>query len=127
MQTGNKDGLLSLDFGLKQFGKMEDAERFRRYWRFLYEAGAIDKGKGAQINQEIVHAEREKDFNLARTQRFLYRTRYFTDSGIIGTKDFIRCAYSRIKDRFNASREKIPKPISGLVGIYSLKRLTEPG
>ena len=125
VQTGNKDNLLSLDYGLKQFGKMDDVDRFRRYRRFLYEAGGIDKGKGEQINQKIISTERKKDFNLARTQRFLYRTRYFTDSGIIGTKDFVRCTYSRVKSRFNATREKIPKPISGLGGIYSLKRLTE--
>ena len=119
MQTGNKDGLLSLDFGLKQFGKMEDAERFRRYRRFLYEAGAIDKGKGAQINQEIVHAEREKDFNLARTQRFLYRTRYFTDSGIIGTKDFVRCAY-RAGSRAGLMHQgrRYQSPSAGLWGFF---------
>jgi hypothetical protein len=33
--------------------------------------------------------------------------------------------YSRIQAKFKAKREKAPKPISGLAGIYSLKRLTE--
>lgn len=72
----NKDNFLSLDFGLKEFGEMDDSERFRRYRRFLYEAAAIDKGKGATIGKKIVGVERKKDFNLTRTRRFLYRTRY---------------------------------------------------
>ena len=114
-----------MDFGLKQFGEMDDAERFRRYRRFLYEAGAVDKGKDMTIDEKIVSKERAKDFNLARTQRFLYRTRYFTDSGIIGTKAFVQITYDRVKDRFQAKRDKVPKPIAGLGGIYSLKRLTE--
>ena len=125
VQAGKKDNFLSLDFGLKEFGKMNASERFRRYRRFLYEAGAIDRGKGTTIDEKTVAAERNKDFNLARTRRFLYRTRYFTDSGIIGTRDFVRLTYNRVKEKYDAKREKTPKPISGLGGIYSLKRLTE--
>ena len=104
---------------------MGDSERFRRYRRFLYEAAAIDKGKGATIDEKIVADERTKDFNLTRARRFLYRTRYFTDSGIIGTKDFVRLTYNRVQEKYDAKREKTPIPISGLGGIYSLKRLTE--
>jgi REP element-mobilizing transposase RayT len=125
VQAGKKDNFLCLDFGLKEFGEMDDSERFRRYRRFLYEAAAIDKGKGAAIVERIVAVERKKDFNLTRTRRFLYRTRYFTDSGIIGTKDFVRHIYGRVRDKYDAKREKTPKPISGLDGIYSLKRLIE--
>jgi putative transposase len=53
----------------------------------------------------------------------VYRTRYFTDSGIIGTKEFVSEHYQRFKDVFMSKREKIPKPVSGLDGVYSLKRL----
>ena len=125
VQAGNKDSLLSLDFGLKEFGKMDDSERFRRYRRFLYEVGAVEKQMGGTIDEKILSAERSGDFNLARTRRFLYRTRYFTDSGIIGTKDFVQRTYHRVQEKYDAKREKIPKPISGLGGIYSLKRLME--
>ena len=125
VQAGKKDNFLSLDFGLKEFGVLDDSERFRRYRRFLYEAAAIDKGKGATIGEKIVAVERNKDFNLSRTRRFLYRTRYFTDSGIIGTWDFVRLTYNRVQEKYDAKREKTPNPISGLSGIYSLKRLRE--
>ena len=128
VQTGNKDGLLSLDFGLKEFGVKSDKERLRRYRRYVYEAGAVNRqGKGGVkvISNAIVEKERKKDFELSRIQRFRYRTRYFSDSGIIGTKEFVSKNYQLFKDLFQSKNEKIPKPIKGLDGVYSLKRLSE--
>ncbi len=126
VQTGNRDKLLSTDFGLKEFGELNPKERFRRYRRYLYEAGAIGKqGKRSKIDENIVESERKMDFKIDRTRRFLYRTRYFTDSGIIGTKDYVLTTYNRIREKFGSKRDKIPRPISGLSGVYSLKRLTE--
>jgi len=49
----------------------------------------------------------EKDFNLTRTRRFLYRTRYFTDSGIIGTKDFVRVTYNRIQEKYQVLASRL--------------------
>ena len=115
VQTGNKDGFLSLDFGLREFGVKDHRERLRHYRRFVYEKGTI---KGVQ-------KEREKGFKLNEVDRFLYRTRYFTDSGIIGTKVFVSRLYQEFKENFSSKHEKRPKVIKGLEGIYSLKRLSE--
>jgi hypothetical protein len=49
----------------------------------------------------------------------------FTDSGIIGTKEFVSINYTRFKDIFLSKREKVPKPVDGLDGVYSLKRLAK--
>jgi REP element-mobilizing transposase RayT len=125
VQAGNRDKLLSLDLGLKEFGVADEKERFRRYRRFLYQAGAIDGGKGAVLDSKLLEKEQQRDFRLPTGLRLLYRTRYFTDSGIIGTREYVRRTYSQVNDRFNAKRDKVPKPISGFNGIYSLKRLTE--
>lgn len=38
---------------------------------------------------------------------------------------FISINYQRFKDVFMSKREKIPKRVVGLDGVYSLKRLTE--
>ncbi len=132
-QQKNKGDFLSLDFGLKEFGVLDAKERLRLYRKFLYEAGAIKNGegrsvkgkKGKGIEQKTVEKERKKGYRFTRTDRFLHRTRYFTDSGIIGSKDFVRQQYLRVKDLFQSTKEKKPKPISGLKGLYSLKRLTE--
>ena len=37
----------------------------------------------------------------------------------------VRHTYRQAMDKFAAKKDKVPKPISGLEGIYSLKRLTE--
>ena len=77
------------------------------------------------IDDKIVAKERKKEFEISRISRFRYRTRYFTDSGIIGSKEFVAQNYQRFKHLFYSKHEKKPKTIEGLEGIYSLKRLSE--
>jgi putative transposase len=107
---------------------MDANERLQGYRRYVYEAGAIDRseiGKRNIIEEAVVEKERKKAFKISKVDRFRYRTRYFTDSGIIGTKEFVTTNYHRFKDMFISKREKIPKAVAGLDGIYSLKRLAE--
>jgi hypothetical protein len=128
VQTGNKDNFLSTDFGLKEFNVRSKKERVRRYRRYVYEAGAInkpEKGKVKVINDKLLEKERNREFELSRSDRFRYRTRYFTDSGIIGSKEFVSTNYRRFKHLFYSKHEKKPRPIKGLEGMYSLKRLSE--
>ena len=128
IQTGNKDNFLSLDFGLIEFGVLDAEERLKRYRRYVYEAGAVDRSDkliAGVIDNAVLEKERKNDFELKRAQRFRYRTRYFTDSGIIGTKEFVSTNYQRFKDIFMSKKDKVPKPVAGLAGVYSLKRLAE--
>jgi hypothetical protein len=128
VQTNNKDGFLSLDFGLKEFGILNAEDRLKHYRRYVYEAGAVNRsGKptAGVINNSVLANERKDKFELKRVQRFRYRTRYFTDSGIIGTKAYVSSNYRRFKDIFMSKSEKVPRPVAGLDGIYSLKRLAE--
>ena len=128
MQTGNKDNFLSLDFGLQEFGIMDAEERLRGYRRYVYEAGAVDLSEYGQrkvIGEMVVEKERKKEFIINKVDRFRYRTRYFTDSGIIGSKEFVSKTYMRFKHVFNSKNDKMPKAIKGLSGVYSLKRLSE--
>jgi putative transposase len=127
-QTNNRDHFLSTDFGLKEFNINNKKERIRRYRRYVYEAGAIsrpDKMEAKVIDDHVVAKERKKGFEISRVNRFRYRTRYFTDSGIIGSKKFVDANYQRFKHLFYSKHEKKPKPIKGLEGMYSLKRLSE--
>jgi len=125
IQTGNKDDFLSLDFGLKEFNVLGAKERLRRYRRFLYEKGGKKREQGVRIDNKTLEKERTREFKLGKADRFRYRTRYFSDSGIIGTREFVRKNYQRFKHIFQSKNEKIPKRIQGLNGVYSLKRLTE--
>ena len=144
IQTNNQDNFLSTDFGpgeirsavtsklhgagLKEFNVKSENERIRKYRRYVYEAGAVnrpEKGRSRVIGERIIEKERKRDFELSRNDRFRYRTRYFKDSGVIGSKDFVSKNYMRFKHHFNSKNEKKPKPVKGLSGIYSLKRLSE--
>jgi putative transposase len=128
VQTNNQDKFLSTDFGLKEFNVKSKKERIRRYRRYVYEAGAVnqpEKGKVKVINGKVLEKERNREFELSRSDRFRYRTRYFTDSGIIGSKEFVSINYQRFKHLFYSKHEKKPRPIKGLEGMYSLKRLSE--
>ena len=44
--------------------------------------------------------------------RFRYRTRYFTDSGVIGSKEFVAKNCKRFKTAFQCKRDKITKQIN---------------
>jgi len=128
IQTHNQDNFLSTDFGLREFRVKSKKERIRRYRRYVYEAGSLnrpEKGGVKVIEDKILDKERSKSFKLSRSDRFRYRTRYFTDSGIIGSKEFVSGNYRRFKDLFMSKRDKIPRPVAGLDGIFSLKRLVE--
>jgi putative transposase len=115
MQTGNKGHFLSLDFGLREFGVKSRKERLSNFRRFVYEKGRL----------EGLEKERRKDFQVGKTDRFLLRTRYFTDSGIIGSKAYVSSLYLACTDHYAAKRERVPKRVIGLEGVYSLKRLSE--
>ena len=126
LQADNRDNFLSMDFGLGEFNvKEEYKERLRYYRRFMYEKGSIEvrrKGLGdkSQKNDDII-----EDYEIKAIDRFRYRTRYFTDSGVIGSKIFVDRVYRQFKDNFISRHEKKPKLIDGLEGVYSLKRLSE--
>ena len=85
------------------------------YRRFVYEKGGLSEPGG----------QKEKRFQEGAIERFRQRTRYFTDSGIIGAKAFVSRLYQRFKGHFISKREKRPRTIQGLDGVYSLKRLSE--
>ena len=126
-QTGNRDGFLSTDFGLREFAPVKylashtgqalkgEKARLAHYRRFVHEKGGLLQ-EAPDLNQGL---------ELSSVDRFRYRTRYFTDSGIIGTKEFVSRVYQDFKGYFSSRHEKRPKPIQGLDGVYSLKRLSE--
>jgi putative transposase len=109
IQTNNKDRFLSTEFGLKEFNVKSQKERVRRYREYVYETGAIlpsDKPYVKAVDHKLVAKERKRDFEISRTDRFLYRTRYFTDSGIIGSREYVFGTYQQFKHLFQSKNEK---------------------
>ncbi len=128
VQTNNRGNFLSTDFGLKEFNVRSKKERIRRYRRYVYEAGSLNqpaKGSVKVIEDRVLEKQRSRGVEISKSVGLRYRPRYFTDSGIIGSKEFVSNNYKRFKNLFESKHEKKPKPIKGLDGIYSLKRLSE--
>ena len=129
--THNRDRFLSLDFGLKEFAFKGAKMRLAHYRRFVYEKGGLikkveDRSKvPSEIRSAVTSELNGESLELSGVDRFRYRTRYFTDSGIIGSKEFVSRFYQAFKGNFSSRHEKRPKRIQGLNGIYSLKRLPE--
>lgn len=124
VQTENRDSFLSLDFGLEEFG-VEASQRLKTYRDYLYHAGAVKKHGKASIPNPILEEEKANGFELNQTRLFRYRSRYFTDSGIIGSKAFVLSTYEEFKDRLYGGRKRIPRLVKGVEGMYSMKRLGE--
>ena len=114
MQTRNRGRFLSLDLGSKAFGKNKKA-RLAYYRRFLNEKGSLNMKK----------KDKKNGLGIDPGDRFRNRNRYFSDSGIIGKKEFVEDLYKDFSHHFFSKHEKKPKTIRGMKGIYSLKRLSE--
>jgi REP element-mobilizing transposase RayT len=134
VQTRNKDDLLCTDFGMREWNEYDTQEIIRQYRQFVYETGAADRGQRSDvrgqgqkamrgIDQKIVKKELKKKFKISRTDRFRYRTRYFTDAGIIGSKAFVGEIFDQFKHLLKSKDERKFKPVAGLEGVYSMKRL----
>ncbi|WP_051260997.1 transposase [Desulfovibrio inopinatus] len=122
LQTNNNNNLLSLDFGLVDWDISEPAERLTLYRQFLYETGAIPSSKGMSIRADRVERAQQAGYEYSRADRFMLRTRWFTDSGIIGSKAFVEKTAKRLG--LPGAGHRSAKNVSEL-DMYSLKRLSE--
>jgi hypothetical protein len=123
VQTGNKDGLLCMDFGMKEWGEKDPDQIIRKYRQFVYETGAVDTGKGEPLDPKIVKMERKKNFEIKRFELFSYRTRYFSDAGILGSKEFVWEVFDQVKHLLQSRDRRQFTLLAGADGVYSMKRL----
>ncbi|NOY70811.1 MAG: hypothetical protein GXP14_00290 [Gammaproteobacteria bacterium] len=123
-QTGNKGNFLSLDFGLVGAECLTPEQRLAKYRQFVYDVGEIKTEKGKSIDSQIVASEPANQFGSIISSRFLSRTRHFTDSGIIGSREFVRTLWQALRSE-NDNPDKQPVKIFGLDGMFSLRRLSE--
>ncbi len=118
LQSGNHDGLLDTGFGMQEWNTANEAERLRLYRQFLYETGAVDTGKGAALPAEIVEKAKDENYVYSRRDRFILRTRWFTESGVIGSQEFVNSILGRFVS--STQRRRKPQNIDELA-FYALK------
>ena len=125
LQTNNKGDFLSLDFEMVGQWNTPAKERILQYRQYVYEKGGLATNKGKSISEKILAEEKRTKGAVTVLNRFRLRTRYFTDSGIIGSKEFVRKCWGKFQDGDDNESVKRVRKISGFDGIYSLKRLSE--
>jgi len=125
VQTGNRGGLLSLEFGHADMG-VGRAERLRCYRQFVYETGAVDTGRGGALDESVVNRERRRNYVLGDVDVFRYRCRNFVDSGVIGTREYVEEVAARLRTRVPGRKARAPHRFKGGDGLCTLKRLA-PG
>ena len=113
-RTSRRDKFLSWNLGLKEYNVKSPKERLHLYREFVYARGGVDTGKG-RILEAVPRPE--------SVERFIQRTRFFTDAGIIGSREFVRQGFEIFRDIIQPKRERKPQRIRGLEQIYSMKRL----
>ena len=75
------------------------------------------------IDPKIVNKECRRKYKISRSDRFRYRTRYFADAGIIGSKEFVAEVFDQVNHMLRSIDERTFTPIGGVEGVYSMKRL----
>ena len=113
-RSSYKEQFLSWNLGLKEYNVKSTKERLRLYREFVYARGGVDTGKGKILDAVPLPES---------VERFIQRTRFFTDAGIIGSKEFVRQGFELFRDIIQPKRERRPQKIQGLEQIYSMKRL----
>jgi len=99
-----------------EFGLTGAQKRLKRYRRYVYEAGALNRGDRdfvKVIDNDTLENERQKNYAISRIDRFRSRTRYFTDSGIIGTKEFVSEETGTSLPYFHLRNERLRHQVKG--------------
>ena len=117
--TTNRDNWIKLEKELE--------EEFESYREYVYECGALDKNKGAVVEEEILEAERQGKFVINKRDRFLYRTRYFSEGVFLGSKEFVRKNFERFKRILKVEKDRRPIAIKGLNNIFSFRFIEDLG
>ena len=64
----NRDGLLTLNFGLPHEEKKTEKQRLAQYRRFVYEVGSLKRQKGKSMDQAVVAAEEKKGADISNVE-----------------------------------------------------------
>lgn len=121
IQSGNQDSFLNLDLSELVVGQESPLIAYRKY---VYEVGSLERSDGKRrIPISISEQEADSDYRLKRTALFRYRSRYFTESVVLGSRIFVKEVYARLQPYLRTREDREPVRIHGAEGLYSMRRL----
>lgn len=123
IQSRNKDGFLSLE--LSELGSGETS-LINSYRRFVYEVGSLERRDGKrQIPQSIVEQETDSNYQMKKSILFRYRSRYFTDSVVLGSRGFVKEVYLKLQPCLQTRRNRNPVKVDGAPSLFSMRRFRQ--
>ena len=130
----NKGNWLSLDYATPH-GQYKDLTsnplRLRFYRQYMYTRGSQDSwkliGGEARAQGKIPVARYKKaagkKFTYTFKERFLQHSRYFSDSVIIGSREFVRAIHVQVKPLLLEKRKRQYPAMKGYGGLCSMRDL----
>ncbi len=123
MRGANTDGFLCTDIAELSEPGVPYLEAYRRY---VYEVGSVvSAGDKRGIPQPLCEAERQNAYRLGQSRLFRYRSRYFTESVALGSREFVRGIYANVRTFLKTAADRQPVRIPGLEGLYAMRRLRD--
>ena len=123
VQSGNKDGFINLDI-MREYAPGESP--LLTYRKYVYEVGSIDRPDGKRsIPKAIFEVESETGFSIPKVDLLRYRSRYFTESVVLGSRGFVKSIYGKLQPFMRARKDRDPIKVQGSRSLYSLRRLME--
>jgi len=106
-------------------------EKLVFYRKYMYQIGKekyykIDGGEvisASPIPEDAYKQAENNGFQYTYKEQFMHRCRYFSDSLIIGSHDFVKVIHSQYKNKlFDKRKRRFPK-MRGFENIYSMREL----
>ena len=102
----------------------DDKNAFNYYRELVYKAGGIEKENAGNIDIEVIKKEIARDFNIPKNELYLKKVRYFSDGLVIGSKSFIREAYSTFSGEIIKKKERKAHKTGLGDNIFSIRCLS---
>ncbi len=101
------------------------------YRKYMYQVGSEDHFRlrdgnvvvDKKIPDELYDKAEEKDFQYSFKEEFMHQCRYFSDSLIIGTHEFVEFIHSQYKNKLFEKRKRRFYKMKGFENIYSMRDL----
>ena len=132
---GNRDHFLSFDGIFDNCDEISKKEQLATYRYFVYKAGNvtritlkdIEEGRWdddrPRIDDIVYNEELQRNFQLPAGDLILRKVRHFSDGLVIGTKLFIKKAYSQFGGNVILKKDRKAHQTGINSSLYSLKRL----
>lgn len=122
-QNGSENNLIRTDLWMDDWKNLSQDGTVSKYKEFIYETGAMSIDLSSISDSELTKRKRVKGDPLVRAATFSRRCRYFTDSGVLGSHDFVKEMFERVKHSLGSKDTRRFSLVHGVCDLYSMRRL----